>query len=257
MAGKRVLVTGAAQGIGLGIARRFLAEGARVVLLDRDEAGLAEALRSLQLLREDSAADANALTEVCDLGDPAALEAAAERAMTRLGGLDVLVNNAGIAYREAFLDIPLAQWEAVFDVNVRAAFRLGQLAARRMIADGHGGAIVNMSSKNGLSGSGELAAYNASKAALILLGESMAVELAPHGIRVNAVAPGFVDTPLDRRLREQQGLPPVSARTPMGRAATIDEVAAACLYLASDEASFVTGATLRVDGGHLAAASEL
>ncbi|WP_237762960.1 SDR family NAD(P)-dependent oxidoreductase [Paenibacillus sp. A3] len=108
-----------------------------------------------------------------------------------------MINNAGIAYREPFLDIPLAHWDAVMDINVRAVFRLGQLAAERMIRQGTGGSIVKMSSKNGLADSSMLAHYNASKAGVILLSQSMAVELAPYGIRVNVVAPGFVETPLD------------------------------------------------------------
>ncbi|MBN2984899.1 MULTISPECIES: SDR family NAD(P)-dependent oxidoreductase [Cohnella] len=250
--GKRALVTGAARGIGLGIARRFLEEGAAVALLDRSEAELQEALAECRTIAADRVS-----AERCDLRADADLEEAAERAFGRLGGIDIVVNNAGIAFREPFLDIPAEHWNAVFDINVRAVFRLGQLAARRMIRQGTGGAIVNMSSKNGLAASSELAHYNASKAAVILLTESMAVELAPHGIRVNAVAPGFVDTPLDRKLREQSNLPAFSAHTPMKRAATVEEVANAFLFLASDEASYVTGTTLRIDGGHLANGSEL
>lgn len=251
LAGKRVLVTGAGRGIGLAIARRFLEEGARVVLLDRSEAEL--------LTAADELADYSGswTTEVCDLRDPVQLEASATRAFAHFGGIDIVVNNAGIAYRESFLDISLEHWNAVFEINVRAVYRLGQLAARQMIGQGGGGAIINMSSKNGISASAELAHYNASKAAVILLTESMAVELAPYGIRVNAVAPGFVDTPLDRRLREESGLPSHSEHTPMKRAAAPEEVASVFLFLASDEASYVTGETVRVDGGHLANGSEL
>jgi NAD(P)-dependent dehydrogenase (short-subunit alcohol dehydrogenase family) len=220
-------------------------------LLDRDEEELVRIRGSL------AAYGARVATEACDLRELDLLDAAADRAFDRFGGIDVVVNNAGVAFREPFLDIAPERWDAVFDVNVRAAFRLGQLAARRMIAQGGGGAIVNMSSKNGLAGSGALAHYNASKAAVQLLTESMAVELAPYGIRVNAVAPGFVDTPLDRELREHSKLPAFSAHTPMKRAATVEEVANAFLFLASGEASYITGTTLRVDGGHLANGSEL
>ncbi|MFS0722472.1 SDR family NAD(P)-dependent oxidoreductase [Paenibacillus sp. 1P07SE] len=249
--GKRAIVTGAARGIGLAIAVRFAVEGAKVALLDRDGAELE---RAAAMLRADGG-DVRSL--VCDLRDLSALEASANEAVAWLGGLDLLVNNAGIAYREPFLSITPEHWDAVFDINVKAVFRLGQLAARAMIDCGQGGAIVNMSSKNGLAGSAELAHYNASKGAVQLLTESMAVELAPHGIRVNAIAPGFVDTPLDRELRESSGLPLYSERTPMMRNGTMEEIASAFVFLASDEASYVTGATLRVDGGHLANASEL
>ncbi|WP_217593638.1 SDR family NAD(P)-dependent oxidoreductase [Cohnella sp. GbtcB17] len=250
--GKRALVTGAARGIGEGIAERFLEEGASVVLLDRSETELKAALSRLE-----TRSPGRVAIEVCDLADEAGLERAAHCAFVRFGCIDILTNNAGIAYREAFLSIPSAHWNAVFDINVRATFRLGQLAASRMIAQGSGGSIVNMSSKNGLAASSWLAHYNASKAAVILLTESMAVELAVHGIRVNAVAPGFVDTPLDRKLRAESSLPAYSSRTPMKRGGTVEEIANVFLFLASDEASYVTGSTLRVDGGHLANGSEL
>lgn len=247
-----MLVTGAARGIGLAIARRFLEEGAQVVLLDRSGEELQGALTELENEGYSSAA-----AQVCDLRVPAQLEQSAAGAFAQFGGIDIVVNNAGIAFREAFLDISHEHWNAVFEINVRAVFRLGQLAARQMIAQGGGGTIINMSSKNGISASAELAHYNASKAAVILLTESMAVELAPYRIRVNAVAPGFVDTPLDRRLREESGLPSHSEHTPMKRAATPREVANVFLFLASDDAAYVTGETVRVDGGHLANGSEL
>lgn len=249
--GKRALVTGAARGIGLGIARRFLEEGCQVVLLDRSREELEAACTSLGTYGDHLA------MEVCDLRDSKMLDEAAGRAFSRFGGIDIVANNAGIAFREPFLNISLEHWDAVLEINVRAVFQLSQLAAKQMIAQGTGGVIVNMSSKNGISASSELAHYNASKAAVILLSESIAVELAPHGIRVNAVAPGFVDTPLDRKLREESNLPAFSEHTPMKRAATIEEVANAFLFLASDEASYITGTTLKVDGGHLANGSEL
>lgn len=251
LAGKRVLVTGAARGIGLGIARRFLEEGARVVLLDRSGEELLSAMDELGEYA------ANTAAEVCDLRNLRELEQSAARAFAVFGGIDIVINNAGIAFREPFLSISAGHWDAVFEINVKAVFRLGQLAAAQMISQGGGGAILNMSSKNGLAASSELAHYNASKAAVILLTESMAVELAPYGIRVNAVAPGFVDTPLDRRLREENGLPAYSEHTPMKRAATIRETAGVFLFLASDDASYITGETIRVDGGHLANGSEL
>ncbi|SCW77254.1 NAD(P)-dependent dehydrogenase, short-chain alcohol dehydrogenase family [Paenibacillus tianmuensis] len=250
LSGKRALVTGGAQGIGKGIVGRFLAEGANVIALDRNET-------ELKAMREEFAGQAERLAlSVCDLRDLEQLEQAAGEAFDRWQGIDIVINNAGIAYRESFLDIPLAHWDAVMDINVRAVFRLGQLAAEQMIRQGTGGSIVNMSSKNGLAGSSMLAHYNASKAGVILLSQSMAVELAPHGIRVNVVAPGFVETPLDRELRIREGLPTFSERTPMRRSATIDEVANVFLFLASDESSYVTGSTIAVDGGHLANASE-
>lgn len=250
--GKRAIVTGGARGIGNGIATRFLQEGARVVVLDVNEEELRKATE--QWRRQGN----EVKTLLCDLKDQAALEAAGQEAIDVYGGVDVLVNNAGIAFREPFLDISEENWQAVMDVNLNAVFRLSQLAARRMVEQGTGGSIVNMSSKNGMLASSKLAHYNASKAGVILLTQSLAVELAPQGIRVNAVAPGLIDTPLDRELKKKEKtIPNISIRTPMGRLGTIEEVANAFLFLASDEASYITGTTLVVDGGHLANGSEI
>lgn len=252
LAGKKVLITGSAQGIGLGIAEKFLQEGAQLFLLDVKNEELretAEALRGRSSSRIEYA--------VCDLSDLAAAAAAAEQAWTQMDGIDILINNAGIAFREPFAGISLSHWTKIMDVNVNSMFVLSQSIANRMIARGKGGSIVNMTSKNGLAGSSMLAHYNASKGAVVLLTQSMAVELAPQGIRVNAVAPGFIDTPLDRKLKQQDQSLNLTARTPMGRLGTIEEVANVFLFLASDDASYITGTTIAVDGGHLANASEL
>lgn len=253
LAGKKALITGAAQGIGLGIAETFAREGAALYVADIKEQ---ELRREAERLSRESSVRVE--WEVSDLSDPQAVREAAANAWTALGGIDILINNAGIAFREPFTDISLDRWNVVMAVNVQSIFVLSQEIARRMIERGQGGAIVNMTSKNGLAGSSKLAHYNASKGAVVLLTQSMAVELAAHGIRVNAVAPGFIDTPLDRRLKqeEEQRLD-LTARTPMGRMGTIQETANAFLFLASDDASYITGATLPVDGGHLANAGEL
>ncbi|MGG1552467.1 SDR family NAD(P)-dependent oxidoreductase [Paenibacillus ferrarius] len=256
--GKRACITGSARGIGLGIAETFLQEGAHVVLLDYRADELAQTAERLREAARKRARDVEVATVVCDLSVPAQVEQAAEAVWRTWGGIDLLVNNAGIAQREAFVDIPLARWEKIIDVNLNATFQLSQWMARGMIAEGIPGAIVNMASKNGLAGSAVLAHYNASKGGVVLLTQSMAVDLAPYGIRVNAVAPGFIDTPLDRELKEQAaGTLQLTARTPMGRLGSIQEVANAFLFLASDEASYITGTTLVVDGGHLANACDL
>lgn len=252
LAGKTALVTGAAQGIGQGIAEKFLREGADLYLLDVREAELRETAETFR--RSSSARIEYA---VCDLSDLDAAVAAAEKAWFEMGGIDILINNAGIAFREPFAAISLAHWTKVMDVNVNSMFVLSQSIASKMVARGKGGSIVNMASKNGLAGSSMLAHYNASKGAVVLLTQSMAVELAGQGVRVNAVAPGFIDTPLDRKLKEQDSSLNLTARTPMGRLGTIEEVANAFLFLASDDASYITGTTIAVDGGHLANASEL
>ncbi|MDF2725814.1 MAG: fabG2 2 [Paenibacillus sp.] len=250
--GKRALITGGAQGIGRGIAEKFAREGADLYLLDVKAAELAataEAIRAETGVTVDYA--------VCDLSDTEQALAAAEQAWERTGGLDIIINNAGIAYREPFTAISLEHWKQVQDININAMFVLSQAFAKRMIERGTGGAFVNMASKNGVAGSTMLAHYNASKGAVVLFTQSMAVELAAHGIRANAVAPGFIDTPLDRKLKQQDTSLNLTARTPMGRMGTVEEVANAFLFLASDDASYITGTTLVVDGGHMANASEL
>lgn len=258
--GKKALVTGGARGIGLGIASRFAREGADVVLLDVREEELRQSAASLreELGRQgDEGAAPQIHTIVCDLADPEQIKAAAEEAWAITGGIDIVINNAGIAVREPFVDIPYERWTNIMNVNVNAMFLLSQLMVKRMLAAGRKGSIVNMASKNGLAGSVMLAHYNASKGAVVLLTQSMAVELAPLGIRVNAVAPGFIDTPLDRELKEKgEETLKLTEHTTIGRYGTIEETANAFLFLASDEASYITGETLVVDGGHLANAGD-
>ncbi|WP_409340528.1 SDR family NAD(P)-dependent oxidoreductase [Paenibacillus sp. MBLB4367] len=254
--GKRALVTGAAQGIGLGVATRFVQEGASVILLDVRTDELAAAAAQLQQL--DVQPQPEVRSVVCDLSDPSQVEQAADFSWSCFGGVDILVNNAGIAVREPFTSISLERWRKIIDVNLNGTFILSQNICKRMIEAGIQGSVVNMASKNGLAGSAMLAHYNASKGGVVLLTQSMAVDLAPYGIRVNAVAPGFIDTPLDRKLKESQAESLVlTERTPMRRLGTIEETANAFLFLASDEASYITGTTLVVDGGHLANAGDL
>jgi NAD(P)-dependent dehydrogenase (short-subunit alcohol dehydrogenase family) len=189
------------------------------------------------------------------LAEPSGIPPAVSQAWDAFGGLDILVNNAGIAYREPLAAIAESTWDQVMNVNLKAMFLISQQVSARMIDQGTGGAIVNMASKNGLAASAMLTHYNASKGGVVLLTQSLSVELAKHGIRVNAVAPGFIDTPLDRELKQKETLN-LTSRTPLGRLGTIEEAANAFLFLASDEASYITGTTLVVDGGHLANAGE-
>jgi len=256
--GKRALITGSARGIGQGIARKFAQEGASVILLDYRADHLEQSADTIHKLALEQGRRIQVATVVCDLSAPEQADKAAQAAWDCWGGIDILVNNAGIAARETFVDIPLSRWQQVIQVNLNATFQLSQWVTRRMIASGIQGSIVNMASKNGLAGSAVLAHYNASKGGVVLLTQSMAVDLAGSGIRVNAVAPGFIDTPLDRELKERSETAlKLTERTPMRRLGTIEEVANAFLFLASDEASYITGATLVVDGGHLANAGDL
>ncbi len=247
---KRVLVTGAASGIGRGIAEKFLSAGCKVVLLDKDEQKLSAALQDLAELKGASHA------VICDISDENEVQSAANACWKCWDGLDILINNAGWAAREPFLEISLANWDKILEINLRGTFLLSQWISKEMAAQQIPGSIVNISSKNGLAGSSKLAHYNASKAGINLLTQSMAVELAAYNIRVNAVAPGFIDTPLDQALKQKEEQLNLTDKTPLNRLGTIEEVANGVFFLASDQASYITGSILPIDGGHLANASE-
>ncbi len=239
--GKRTLITGGAGGIGAATTARFLEEGARVVVLDCD----AEAGRRL---KDQLPALGGAI--VADVSDAAAVARAFDELDALLGGLDVLVNNAGISLRHRFVDISPQDWRAVMAVNLDGVFLAAQAAARRMLAGG-GGVILNMGSTNGLVGYHHYADYNASKAGVIELTRSLALELAPT-VRVNAVCPGFILTPMQEAEYTPQMQRAFSAKIPLNRLGRPEDVAALLAFLASDDASFITGQCLVIDGGEIA-----
>jgi 3-oxoacyl-[acyl-carrier protein] reductase len=244
--GAGVLVSGGSRGIGLATARRFLEEGSRVFLSGLDEAEVEAAVKGLGAVGTvDGAA--------CDVASEADVDRLVRGAEGFLGGIDVLINNVGIARREPLLDIATESWNEVLDVNLRGQFLVAQRVARSMVDRGRGGAIVNMASTNALEGEAGYAHYNASKGGIAMLTRTMAVELGPHGVRVNALCPGKIATPLQGEA-EDAGYTArfVRDRIPLGRSGTPEEVAAAYAFLASDEASFITGELLVVDGGQLA-----
>ncbi|WP_135552274.1 SDR family NAD(P)-dependent oxidoreductase [Paenibacillus cymbidii] len=243
IAGQKALITGATRGIGKAIASAFVAEGAAVAICGVEERELNEAVREL------SAGGGTVHGFVADVSDPASAAAFVEQANRTLGGVDALVNNAGIAPFYDFLTMPLDVWDRTLAVNLRGSFIVGQAAARLMAEQG-GGVIVNMSSTNGLFGEERLAAYNASKAGVILLTKTMALELAKHNIRVNAVCPGFIGTDLALSGGSGDGyLAEAMAKIPLGRWGTPAEVADLFLFLASSRSSFITGQTFVIDGG--------
>ena len=240
---KRVLITGGAGGIGQATALRFLEDGARVIVLDRDQ----EALSRLQLRRATCNLEG---TISADVADPDEVARAFDELDSRWGGLDILINNAGISTRRHFVDITPQEWRQVIDVNLSGVFFVAQQAARRMLA-GDGGVILNMGSTNGLMGYPYYAGYNASKAGVIELTRSMALELAPT-VRVNAVCPGFILTPMQEAEYTPERQQAFARKVPLNRLGRPEDVAALFAFLASGEAGFITGQAFVIDGGEIA-----
>ena len=238
-------VAGASLGIGRATALTFADEGAIVALGDV-EIGAAEAVA-----REIRERGGKAIAIGVDVGDAGQVEAFVERVVAELGRLDVMFANAGIAHSAPFLEHTLAQWHRVLRVNLTGVFLCCQAAARQMVKQGGGGRIITTASINGFRGVENLVGYNVAKAGVVELTRTMAVELAQHHITVNAIAPAQIDTRLTRGLPEDARRRRVD-RIPMGRFGEPEEVARVALFLASDDASYVTGHTLAVDGGYLA-----
>ena len=244
--GKNVIVTGAGQGIGLAIAERFAGEGADVMVIGRRPEPLQELIARIEGRGE------AAWLHSADVSDAAAVDAAVAAAAGRWEGrIDVLVNNAGIAEEKDFLEIEDESWDAILATNLRGAFLMSQRVARVQVAAG-GGAIVHIASIDASGGDGPYASYNASKAGLLGLNRTMALELGRHGIRVNCVSPGFTHTEMT-----EVGVPPGMMdylvnrfdRVPLRRLVRPEEIAAACAFLASEDASAITGIDLTVDCG--------
>jgi NAD(P)-dependent dehydrogenase (short-subunit alcohol dehydrogenase family) len=239
--GKRVLVTGGAGGIGSATVSRFLEEGSMVVVLDRDQPALSRVGERFPAL---------AGTICADVTDASDVARAFEQMDAVAGGIDILINNAGISIRHRFLDISPQEWQAVMAVNVNGVFFVAQQAARRMV-NGDGGVILNMGSTNGLAGYPYYADYNTSKAGVIELTRSMALELAPD-IRVNAVCPGWILTPMQEAEYTPAMRQTFAAKIPLQRLGRPEDVAALFAFLASDDATFITGQHFVIDGGELA-----
>lgn len=248
--GRRAFVTGGASGIGYATARRLASEGAAVAVVDLDGERAEEVARAIR----ESGGSAVAIR--CDVASGPDCSTAVTTAVDRLGGLDVVVNCAGIIRRADVVETTEEEWDRVMAVNVRSVFLIGKHAIPVMAAAG-GGAIVNIGSGWGLKGGDRAASYCASKGAVVNLTRGMAIDHGPQGIRVNCVCPGDTDTPMLRAEARQLGVAEAaflvgSADRPLARLGTPDDIANAVVFLASDASAWITGASLVVDGGGLA-----
>lgn len=245
--GKVAIVTGAARGIGRACAERLVLEGANVALLDiEDEAGQRSA-KEMSLLE---GAGKTAYFR-CDVGFKDQVDEAFAAVLAHFGKVDILVNNAGIMRRADFLDLSEQDFDDVIRTNLKSVFLMGQIAAKHMVKRGEGGAIVNMSSTSVVMTMPTLSPYAASKGGISSLTRAMSLSLAPHGVRVNAVGPGTIVTELNRDslLADKTTRDKILSRTPIGRLGTGDDVASVVAFLASDDAGYVTGQTVYIDGG--------
>lgn len=247
---KAAIITGGAQGIGLAVARRYLTDGARVVIADKDEDAGGEAISTLGEL--------GAVRFIhCDVGDRLNVRNLVAGTIDAFGQIDILVNNAGIVHAAGFLELAEEDFDKVIRTNLKGAFLAGQAVAKRMvkqIADGgEPGTIINLSSINAVVAITDQVPYCVSKGGISQLTKVMALALAPHGIRVNAIGPGSIQTAMMRSVVDNDDARRrVLSRTPAGRIGEASEIAAIAAFLASDDASYITGQTIYADGGRLA-----
>ena len=250
--GKVVVVTGGARGIGRAIAERFAHEGARVVVADQSLSAASEAASTLRH---------EAFAVAVDVASTSSIRAMVEAVARRADGIDVLVNNAGVWDMAPLLDVDEASFDRLFAINVRGLFFALQAVARHMVETGRRGSIINLASQAGRRGEAPSSVYAATKAAVISITQSAALALIKQGVRVNAIAPGVIDTPMfdqvDARFAKMEAIPlgAMKQRTagavPYGRLGRPDEVAAAAVFLASADSEYVVGQTLNVDGGNV------
>ena len=243
---KVAVVTGATKGIGLAIAEEFAREGAKVVLTGRSEDLGQAAAKEL----EDQGHEA--LYVQCDVSQSDQVNNLVEKTVERFGRLDIMVSNAGINAKAEFLDVTEADWDQVIAVNLKGVFLCGQLAAKQMVKQGDGGVIINMSSVMGVLGLKNQVAYTTSKGGINQLTKVMGLGLIDHGIRVNGIGPGAVNTELMKRVgHNKEMMDTILRRTPIGRVAECSEIGRTAVFLASDDSSFFVGQTIYPDGGRM------
>ncbi len=246
LSGKVAIITGAARGIGRACAERFAREGAKIVVADIDQARGQETAAAI------SGGGTETLFVACDVGDSVQVDRLIAASVDAFGALDVLVNSAGVLHNSDFLDVTEQDFDQVIRVNLKGPLLVGQAVARQLIDQGRGGAIVNLSSVGAVLAAPFQAAYNVSKGGVAQLTRVMALSLAPHGIRVNAIGPGTIGTDMTNDLLRDDDLRRrILSRTPLGRIGDPAEVAAVAVFLASEEASYITGQTVYCDGGRL------
>jgi NAD(P)-dependent dehydrogenase (short-subunit alcohol dehydrogenase family) len=246
LSGKAAIVTGASSGIGRHAARVLAAAGAKVAIAARRLDALVDLEKQIR------ASDGRALPLALDVTDAASVADCVKAAETELGPIAILVNNAGIADTKAALEVAEGDWDRVVDTNLKGAWLMAQAVAEHMTRLGHGGAIVNMASVLGLAGTGQVPAYCASKGGLVNLTRALAVEWARHGIRVNALAPGYIETEINRGFLASDAGQGLMKRVPLRRFGTPADLDGALLLLASDAGRYITGSILTVDGGQTA-----
>jgi len=242
---KVVFVTGAARGLGKAIAERFLTEGANLIAFDSNEEGLNRTISTWNVDAE------RVIAQSGDVRSRSDIKEAAQAAVKKWGRIDVLANVAGISSETHFLDISQEEWKDIIDVNLTGVFNVAQVVAHQMVTQPEGGCIINMASKNGITAEVKLGHYNATKAGVILLTKTMALDLADFRVRVNAVAPGYILTPMAEEIDSPEFMEFYAERLiPLNRLGRPEDVAGAFVFLSSEDARFITGHTLVIDGGH-------
>ncbi len=243
---KHVFITGAARGIGYGIAEQFAKAGSRITILDNNAENLGKASHELSKITSDEV-----LAIQADVSDRIAVRNAVEQAEGK-APIDVLINDAGVAYESSFLEISDEEWDQVIDINLKGMFIVSQEILKHMVKR-KAGIVINMGSKNGLDGEWGYAHYNASKGGVIMLTKTLAIEFAHLGIRANAVCPGYIETPMSKEIDSPEFVESfVDRYIPMDRPGKVDEIAKIFLFLASDGSAFMNGQIIVADGGQLA-----